>query len=75
MGISTHSWASEKDDMLVRASIEGSSRWPPEAQFSITSSGISSRIIRRKPWTAAICWRNPSPRDSAPSHPMPMLLL
>ena len=75
IGISAHSWASENDDMLVSASIEGSSRWPPDAQFSMTSSGHLLADHPEEVLDRGHLLSQPSPRDSAPSHPMPMLSL
>ena len=49
MGISSHSWASEKDAMLVLAMKRGSSLCPPDAQFSRTMPGISLLILSRNP--------------------------
>lgn len=43
MGMATHSWASEKEDISVAVSQPGASRWPPEAQFSTISCGSCFR--------------------------------
>ena len=75
IGISGHSCASEKEAMLVAAMKPGSSRWPPEAQFSRMMPGTSRLTSARKSMVAIMFRRRPSPGDSAPSPPMPMVSL
>ena len=75
IGICTHSCVSEKQPTLHSAIIDGSLRWPPELQFSITRSGSSRRMRAMNACTASIWLRKPSPSDSAPSQPMPMVSL
>ena len=75
MGISSVSCASEKEAIEQRLIISGSRRCPPEAQFSKIIPGTSSLTCLTKFTDSSWFLRSPSPRDSAPSQPSPIVSL